>query len=149
MRAILLLILSSSVLLYASCERQKTTAQEIAEQNEADILAYIEEENIDATRHESGIYYFIREEGSGAQPNSFSQVQVSLTSFLLDGTVVEQADTNNLKEINLAQTSITGLRIGLPLIKEEGEILLLLPARSWNRNAREVLAYDLKLHRVN
>lgn len=149
MRAILLLILSSSVLLYASCERQKSTAQEIAEENETDILTYIEEENIDATRHESGIYYFIREEGSGTQPNSFSQVQISFTSFLLDGTVVEQADTNNLKEINLAQPRISGLRIGLPLIKEEGEILLLLPARMWNRNAREVLAYDLKLHRVN
>lgn len=156
MRAFLYLLISTTILLSTACERVVSNREKFAKIDEELISEYLDENNIDALRHESGLYYNILNEGDqdGERPNSFSQVQVSYEGYFLDGTVFDSADSTNLAEIDLDET-VPGWRIGLPYIREGGSIQLFIPSRlGYGRRARgsippnTVLLFDINLHRV-
>lgn len=50
---------------------------------------YIAENNLDATRTESGLFYVIEEEGDGPEVNQGDTVGVNYTGYVLDGTVFD------------------------------------------------------------
>ena len=54
-------------------------------QTEADIIKYIDVNNLDAQRSSSGLYYVINELGNGVRPTSSSNVTVTYRGTLLDG----------------------------------------------------------------
>lgn len=156
MRAFLYLLVSATLLLFGACERVQSNTEKFAAIDEDLISTYLEENNIDAVRHESGLYYNILDEGDedGERPSSFSQVQVSYEGYFLDGMVFDEADSTNLAEIDLSST-IAGWRIGLPFIREGGSIQLFIPSGLGYRNQAEgsippntVLLFDINLHRV-
>ena len=122
--------------------------------NEADIIEYIEENDLEANRTNSGLYYVINEEGTGTRPTSSSNVTVAYKGYFLDGTVFDQSDANGIS-FGLDQV-IKGWTEGIPLFKEGGEGILLIPsglgyglngAGSIPRGA--VLVFDVNLISVN
>jgi FKBP-type peptidyl-prolyl cis-trans isomerase FkpA len=122
--------------------------------NEADIIEYIEENDLVANRTNSGLYYVINEEGTGTRPTSSSNVTVAYKGYFLDGTVFDQSDANGIS-FGLDQV-IKGWTEGIPLFKEGGQGILLIPsslgyglngAGSIPRGA--VLVFDVNLISVN
>ncbi|MDB2385194.1 FKBP-type peptidyl-prolyl cis-trans isomerase [Polaribacter sp.] len=93
--------------------------------NEADILAYIDDNNLNASRTDSGLYYVINEEGTGNTPTETSNVTVAYKGYLLDGTVFDESDANGI-DFDLDGV-ILGWTEGIQLFKEGGEGILLIP----------------------
>jgi FKBP-type peptidyl-prolyl cis-trans isomerase len=123
-------------------------------ENEATILKYIEDNNLNATRTDSGLYYVINNEGTGARPTSTSNVTVAYKGYFLNGNVFEQSDANGIS-FGLNQV-ISGWTEGIQFFKEGGDGVLLVPsnlgygANQYNSiPGGSVLIFDVKLISVN
>ncbi|MCK5857322.1 MAG: FKBP-type peptidyl-prolyl cis-trans isomerase [Bacteroidales bacterium] len=128
---------------------QKESQDEI---DRKDIENYISNNGIDATRHASGIYYKIIKKGSSTHPNVSSQINVDYKGTLLDGTSFDSAKKVSF---NLGST-IVGWQVGIPLIGEGGEILLIIPSGLGYGNTAQgsvpknsVMVFEVKLHFVS
>ncbi|SHI53217.1 FKBP-type peptidyl-prolyl cis-trans isomerase [Pseudozobellia thermophila] len=95
-------------------------------QNDEDIRTYLEENDLEAQRSASGLYYIIDEEGTGPQPTGSSDVTVVYKGYFLNGSVFDESDENGIS-INLQQV-IPGWTEGITYFKEGGSGLLLVPA---------------------
>lgn len=121
-------------------------------QNEAEITAYIAENQLEATRTSSGLYYVINEEGTGKRPTATSNVTVSYKGYYLNKKAFAQSTegiTTNLQGV------IAGWLEGIPLLKEGGSGILLVPAHlaygsdeSRGVPAGSVLIFEVKLMAV-
>lgn len=123
-------------------------------QNEADITAYLDENNLIAQRSDSGLYYVIEALGSGTQPIATSNVTVAYKGYYLDGVVFDESDAAGVS-FNLQQV-IPGWTEGITYFKEGGNGILLIPARLGygsmdNRGipGGSVLVFDVNLISVN
>ena len=76
------LYLFTLVLVFNSCSDKTDTSFE--PETEQDIIQYIEDNNLNATRSNSGLYYVINNEGSGARPTSTSNVTVDYKGYFLE-----------------------------------------------------------------
>ena len=101
------------------------TPEEAFERNEAEILAYIEANDLEATRTENGLYYVITTEGTGDFPDSNADVSVNYKGYFLNDNVFDQSTA--AIQFNL-QNVITGFSQGIQLIQEGGSATLLMPA---------------------
>lgn len=137
---ILTLILSFSY----SCdsETQEEEDQDLIEQ-------FIADNKINATKHSSGLWYEIKKAGNSSHPTTSSTVNVDYKGTLLDGSTFDSGDKVVLK---LGQT-ITGWKVGIPLIGKGGEILLIIPSEmgygSYSQGgipANSVLVFEVKLN---
>lgn len=139
-----------AIFLFASC-----TSESISEpQTEADILEYIKENNLDAKRTNSGLYYVINSQGTGAKPTSSSTVKVAYKGYFLDGTVFDKSNATGIS-FGLNQV-IQGWTEGIQLFNEGGEGILLIPYNlGYGANGRgsipggSVLIFDINLISVN
>lgn len=101
-------------------------AEKQAELDEQVILDYLAANNINAEKHESGLYYLITDEGDGDNPTAFSTVEVFYKGYFTDGSIFDQT---TIAPVSFPlQNLITGWQIGIPLIKEGGSIKLFLPS---------------------
>jgi FKBP-type peptidyl-prolyl cis-trans isomerase FkpA len=118
-KVFIILVLGLSFITLYSCEDkpQAEIDQELIEQ-------YISDHNINATKHESGLWYEIRKPGGSIHPNVNSKVNVDYVGTLLDGTEFDSGDNVDM----ILSKTITGWQIGIPLIGEGGEILLIVPS---------------------
>ncbi|KGL62779.1 FKBP-type peptidyl-prolyl cis-trans isomerase [Polaribacter sp. Hel1_85] len=123
-------------------------------QNETSILKYIEDNNLNATRTNSGLYYVVNNEGTGTQPTSTSNVTVAYKGYFLDGTVFDESDSSGIS-FGLNQV-ISGWTEGIRLFKEGGDGILLIPYTlgygingSGSIPGGAVLVFDVKLISVN
>jgi FKBP-type peptidyl-prolyl cis-trans isomerase FkpA len=118
-KAFLVLILAAYTLFTSSCDDrpQWEIDQELIEQ-------YVSDHNINATKHESGLWYEIRKSGGSIHPNVNSKVNVDYVGTLLDGTEFDSGDNVDM----ILSKTITGWQIGIPLIGEGGKILLIIPS---------------------
>lgn len=146
---------------FVSCDISSNDAYEseevdydFTEQNEAAIAAYVKENNLNATRSESGLYYVIDEEGTGEQPISTSNVTVSYTGYYLDGSKFDESGTNGV-DFYLNKV-IAGWTEGIAYFKEGGKGTLLIPAHLGYGNydyytipGGSVLVFDIELISVN
>ena len=146
-------ILAFAFIFLISCADDDETKDYRAE-NEQEILDYIANNNLDATATGSGLYYVIDIEGTGAQPTSTSNVTVTYKGYYTDDTVFDESDANGLS-INLQQV-IAGWTEGIPLFKEGGEGMLLIPSHlAYGNEGRgsipggAVLIFDVNLISVN
>ncbi|NHA07644.1 FKBP-type peptidylprolyl isomerase [Mucilaginibacter sp. HC2] len=126
MKKILLLLFAPLVILSA-CSKKDSNVDPAkqAAADDATIQAYLKAHTeINATKDPSGLYYQIITPGTGANPTVSSTITVNYTGKLLDGTTFETgtAFTATLNGL------ITGWKIGIPLIKPGGRILLLIPS---------------------
>ncbi|ARV06436.1 hypothetical protein BTO04_06870 [Polaribacter sp. SA4-10] len=132
----------------------KLTEGDYAAQNEIDILKYIEDNNLSATKTDSGLYYIINNEGTGTRPTNMNNVTVAYKGYFLDGTVFDESSSNGVA-FGLNQV-IKGWTEGIQLFKEGGDGVLLIPYQlgygvygSSSIPGCEVLAFDVKLISVN
>jgi len=144
------LYLFLSIFLFVSCSNDDA---DFEPQTEADILQYIENNNLNATKTSSGLYYVINNEGTGTRPTSDSFVTVDFKGYFLDGTVFDQSDSIGVS-FGLSQI-IAGLKEGIQLFKEGGDGVLLIPANLAYGSAGSstipgdtVLVFDIKLIKV-
>jgi len=130
-----------------SCQKesQEEIDQKLIEQ-------YVADHNIDAVKHSSGLWYQIIKEGSSTHPNKNSRVNVDYVGNLLDGTEFDANDNINL----IIGQTIIGWQIGIPMIGEGGEILLIIPSRMGYGNTEQgkvpknsVMVFKVKLHFVS
>jgi FKBP-type peptidyl-prolyl cis-trans isomerase FkpA len=124
---LLVLFIGPGCLKNSTCE-PKTTASEALQ-----IEAYAAANGITAMAHSSGLYYEIINPGSGATATLSSKVVITYTGKLLDGTIFDQRTTPNNAPAGadspwpLTQL-IEGWKVGIPLIKKGGQILLIVPS---------------------
>ena len=95
-------------------------------QNEEDIKNYIKENNLNAKRSDTGLYYVITELGDGARPIATSNVMVAYKGYFLNGKLFDESKSEGLS-VNLQQV-IKGWTEGIPYFQEGGNGLLLVPA---------------------
>jgi FKBP-type peptidyl-prolyl cis-trans isomerase FkpA len=117
------LYLFVSLILFSSCNNNDDTSFE--PQTEADILNYIQDNNLNATKTDSGLYFVINNEGTGNNPTANSVVNVAYKGTFLDGSVFGE---NQAAILDLSQLSIKGLKEGIQLFKEGGEGTLIIPS---------------------
>lgn len=147
-------------LLLANCFKDKNdcVSRDIkAPDTEQKALAdYLVANGINATKHSSGVYYQVIQEGSGINPAICSSIKVGFTGKLINGTEVERDDhmVLNLKLM------LEGWRIALPLIKAGGRIKIWLPpSLAYGRDGKKVgstevvpsdaiMFYDITLYEV-
>lgn len=110
-----------TLFLFASCS---TNDSDFDPQTEADILEYIEENNLNAQKSDSGLYYVIDNEGSGTRPSANSVVNINYKGYFLDGTVFDKNEAVLFKLDEI----IKGLKEGIQLFKEEGNGILIIPS---------------------
>ncbi|MGK7392097.1 MAG: FKBP-type peptidyl-prolyl cis-trans isomerase [Candidatus Cyclobacteriaceae bacterium M2_1C_046] len=124
MNKIFFALLFSAMVVFSSCDEDQT-------QLEQDIEAidnYLAENNLDAEVHTSGLRYKIITMGAGESPTLARTVEVSYEGKLMsDGTVFDATPEGETRSFQLSQL-IEGWRIGLPLIKEGGKIILYIPS---------------------
>tara|TARA_R110002051_G_scaffold133649_1_gene206938 strand:+ start:136 stop:594 length:459 start_codon:yes stop_codon:yes gene_type:complete len=138
-----------------SCELDKKSEDiDYMAKNEQDITAYITENNLEAQRSDSGLYYVIEDEGTGAQPTATSNVTVAYKGYYLNGKVFDQSDAEGIS-FGLNQV-IKGWTEGIPYFKEGGNGILLVPAHLGYGNndnrgipGGSVLIFDVSLISVN
>lgn len=139
----------SVFLLFISCVKD-----DVKFDTEADILKYIQDNNLNAIKSNSGLYYVIDKEGTGKRPSSISSVTVAYKGSFLNNTVFDQS-TENGATFSLNRV-IAGWTEGIQYFKEGGEGKLLVPYYlGYGTNGRgsipggAALVFDIKLIRVN
>ena len=123
--------------------------------NETEIQNYISENNLVPKKSNSGLYYIIKEKGTGQVATFSSNVTVSYKGYTTDKVVFEESkadgvsfDLNNL---------IQGFTEGVTYLKEGGEATLIIPSKiGYPHNllpphslAGKVVIFDIKLISVN
>ena len=76
----------------------------------------------------SGLAYFLEKDGSGLQPNISSSVRVHYEGFLLDGTKFDSSIDRGFPSTFPLTNVIKGWQEGIPLVKEGGRIVLIIPS---------------------
>lgn len=138
--------------LLTSCMRDFEVPDSL-DQSETDIVKYIADNNLNAQRSNSGLYYIIEEEGTGTSPATDSNVTVAYKGYLLDGTVFDQSSTSGIS-FNLSQV-IPGWTEGITYFKEGGQGKLIIPPHlAYGSNGTSgipggaVLIFDISLLKV-
>ena len=146
------LYLIASVFIFTSCSNK--TDSNFEPETEADIIQYIEDNNLNAIRSNSGLYYVIQNEGSGARPTSTSNVTVDYKGYFLDVVVFDESDSNGIS-FGLNQV-IQGWTEGITYFREGGNGILLIPYQlGYGESGRgsipggSVLIFDIRLIRIN
>lgn len=115
------------ILLFISCNKDKKTNQiDFTTQNEEEITTYIAENNLNAQKTSSGLYYVINESGTGAQPSASSNVTVAYKGYYTNKNVFDESDTDGIS-FSLQQV-IKGWTEGISYFKEGGNGILLVPS---------------------
>ena len=150
MKKILILL---TLILTMSCSKDDSPIDYVA-QNDEDIQAYITDNNLNAQKSSSGLYYVIDNEGTGAQPAQTDDVTVAYKGYYLNGNVFDQSDANGVS-FNLQQV-IDGWTEGITYFKENGSGILLIPAHlGYGNNSYQgipggsVLIFDVTLISVD
>lgn len=116
------------------------------------IESYIEVKGLEnVQRTEEGLHYVIIEEGDGVRPSISSEVRLNYVGRLLNDNVFD----SGFGSVFYVRDLIKGWQLGLPLIKEGGRILLIIPSKLGygSRSAglippNSVLVFDITLLEV-
>ena len=148
-----------SVIALGSCKKDKYDPEKQLAVEEALIQKFIADNNIPASRHSSGVYYYITDAGSDTaivyptdsvlfRVNTI--IDVNYTGRLLDGTIFNQTTTQP-GSFYLGDV-IQGWQIGVPMILKGGRIRLIIPSvYAFGRNAQNgipanaILDFDIEL----
>lgn len=154
MKKYLILLLLTSVVGLSSCIKEQGDPFEEAKvqlaKDEEIIKKFITDNNIQALRHESGVYYQIIKPGTGnITYTGNTRVTVNYVGKFLSGTGFDQSAAP--VSFNLGGV-IVGWQIGVPLIQKGGKIRLIIPSGyAYGVNARQgipansILDFDIEL----
>lgn len=143
-------LIAVALVLFIACYKVK----DYSEENEQEILTYLEDNNLTAQKSSSGLYYIINNEGSGTRPSSSDNVTVAYKGYFTNGSVFDESNSSGIS-FNLQQV-IDGWTEGIPLFKEGGNGVLLIPSSLGYGNSANgsipggsVLIFDINLISVN
>jgi FKBP-type peptidyl-prolyl cis-trans isomerase FkpA len=89
---------------------------------------YIERKNLDMTESPTGLWYLVKNEGSGGFLADNDKIAMNYECALLDGTQCYSSDILGPKEIILGKTKLEpGLDEGLRFLKPGAEAVFILP----------------------
>jgi FKBP-type peptidyl-prolyl cis-trans isomerase FkpA len=89
---------------------------------------YIERKNLKMTESPSGLWYFIKSEGTGNYFTDKDRVLMNYECSLLDGTDCYSSKDLGPKEVVLGRSEMeAGLNQGLRMLKPGGEAIFILP----------------------
>lgn len=133
----------------SACSK-KLSVQEQYEVDKDIIEKYLTENGLMAEVTPSGLHYVIISLGSGNFPIETSDVRVRYVGKFIDNQIFDQSDEMGIT-FNLQQV-IPGWTEGIPLLKEGGEGILILPSKlAYGPNGNSsippnsVLVFDVKL----
>lgn len=126
-KLLLSVLLAGSVLWLAGCTKDNTCKPVPVDNEKAPLEAFAAASGINATRHQSGLYYEIIAPGGSARPTQLSRVFVRYKGTLMDGKVFDSQSNPGMTGFALS-TLIEGWKIGIPLIGRGGRIKLLIPS---------------------
>lgn len=145
--------------LFVSCvsheiDNENFVPVDYTEKNEAEILKYLADNNLTAQKTATGLYYIITEPGTGKQPKYTSSVTVAYKGYYTTKQGFDQSpETGTTFDL---QQVISGWTEGIPLFKEGGSGVLIVPARLGYGSfayrgipGGSVLVFDIKLIAVN
>ena len=110
-----------AVLFLVSCSSNE---EDFSNDNDLEIQAYIEANNLNATKTASGLYYVITDLGTGAKPASNATVTVNYKGYFTNGNLFDQGQNSTF---NL-QSVIRGWIEGLTYFNEGTQGWLLIPS---------------------
>ncbi len=121
-----LLLVISILFVFTACKKEDPDA--VAAEDRKKIEKFIKENDLEdvAVRHESGLYYVMENEGTGSHPDMNTVIRMRYEGYLLDDTDVV-FDKSDGTFIQLG-TTIQGWQIGIPLFKNGGKGMLLIPS---------------------
>lgn len=156
-------------------KQQKKQEADAAKQLTDDVTAiekFLKENNIEAQKTESGIFYVMKEEGTGEQASAGDTVKVNYAGHVLNGPFFDTNDEALAKEKDLFNEQraaqggyaplefvlgqgrvIKGWDEGIALLKEGGKATLYIPSplaygprqRSAEIVANSILVFDVEL----
>ncbi|GAA4943307.1 FKBP-type peptidyl-prolyl cis-trans isomerase [Algibacter agarivorans] len=123
-------------------------------ENDEEISAYIADNNLNAQKSSTGLYYVIDELGDGKQPTETDNVTVAYKGYFTNGSIFNESTADGAS-FNLEQL-IKGWTEGITYFKEGGTGTLLIPAHlAYGNNgtfgipAGSVVLFDINLLSVN
>jgi FKBP-type peptidyl-prolyl cis-trans isomerase FkpA len=164
-----LFILLPVLFYFASCNntseksviKQKRSKDELADLNSylvqkdrERIQNYVERKNLPMKETRSGLWFYIRKEGSGKFFTDNDKISLDYVCSLLDGTECYNSDKLGPKNYNLGKSEIeAGLNEGLRLLKPGGEAIFILPpflayglvGDGKSIPSRAIVVYDIKI----
>ena len=109
----------------SACQKSSFDAQKQVAKDDSLIVDFITQNNIQATKHKSGLYYQVINQGDGANINTQSTVGVNYEGRLLNGHIFDKSEQILSFSLNRV---IEGWAIGMPLIKVGGRLRLIIPS---------------------
>ena len=104
--------------------------------NDEEIQNYLAENNLQAEKSTSGLYYIVDTEGSGTHPTTTDEVRVAYKGYFTNENVFDQSPSAGIS-FKLQQV-ISGWTEGITYFKEGGSGMLFVPSH---------LGYGAKDHR--
>tara|TARA_R110002012_G_scaffold253330_1_gene432365 strand:- start:31896 stop:32360 length:465 start_codon:yes stop_codon:yes gene_type:complete len=154
MKYLLLFVCLLASISSCSEDKENQTIKDYTAQNELEIQAYVADNNIMATRSDSGLYYVIDNPGTGQQPATNSRVTVIYKGYYLNGKVFDDSNGSGVT-FGLNQV-IPGWTEGITYFKEGGSGTLLIPSQLGYGSldyrgipGGSVLIFDITLSSVN
>jgi FKBP-type peptidyl-prolyl cis-trans isomerase FkpA len=116
-------ILLLALLIGSGCNKKNNVSNQAAE-DEKIINDIVAGHGMNGQFTGSGLYYYVKTQGTGVHPSAGSSVKVKYTGRLADGTVFDQSNgaTFSLSSV------IKGWQEGIPYFKEGGHGYLLIPS---------------------
>lgn len=118
-------LLSLLFIFFISCGNDDQPADYVS-LNDKEIQDYLAENDLQAEKSTSGLYYIIDSEGAGAQPTTTDEVRVAYKGYFTNGKVFDQSPSEGIS-FNLQQV-IKGWTEGITYFKEGGSGMLLVPS---------------------
>lgn len=147
-----ILILFTLVLLTA-CSTNNQDIDFTAE-NEAEIQAYIAANNLSPIKSNSGLYYIIEEQGTGARPSLSDRVKVAYKGYFTNGDVFDESQDG--LSFPILANLIPGFAEGINYLNAGGKAKLIIPANlAYGSRGNEqipagaVVIFDIELLYVN
>lgn len=94
--------------------------------NDEEIKNYLEQNDLEAEKSASGLYYIIDNEGKGERPTTTDDVRVAYKGYFTNGNLFDQSSPEGVS-FNLQQV-IKGWTEGITYFKEGGNGMLLVPS---------------------
>jgi FKBP-type peptidyl-prolyl cis-trans isomerase FkpA len=139
---------------FISCGEDVSQPVDYASLNDQQIQDYLAENELEAEKTASGLYYIIDSVGTGLQPTSTDEVRVAYKGYFSNGNVFDQSAAEGVT-FNLQQV-IKGWTEGITYFNEGGSGKLFVPAhlaygsRDYNGiPGGSLLIFDIDLLEVN
>lgn len=107
---------------------QILTPEERAAKDEETIKKYLADNNIQAERLESGVWYVMTKEGTGAKPSVKAKVKAHYSGKLLDGTKFDSSYDRGTPFETTLDRVIVGWKESIPTLKKGGKGTFYIPS---------------------